>query len=261
MRFIRKQRHLGKDKNFQNPKRRDNQCPRPKTNTSDEAQVDGNSRAREALKLKTKPATEKSEKEIRFFLEQQFGAEDIETGPKVGDKKADFRIKSIDTYVEVHALKDIASDQMDFLPRIKNVVSVELKEDGQKKILDRIAKKLLHECAQLPKGKKNLIVAKTEGFFTSPNDVIDAIIGDSRLVVNKENMQTSIGHGPTAFRTEEELQEVLQKISAVIAYNAICRHVSLCGISRARNKNNAEVPFDGKTLTIFQNFLCHECQV
>jgi hypothetical protein len=106
------------------------------------------------LKLKAKSATEKSEKEVLFFLEQYFGAKDIEINPKVGDKKADFKVKSIDAYIEVHALKDIASDQMDILSREKNITHVKLKNDGQKKILDRIANKLLHECAQLPEGKK-----------------------------------------------------------------------------------------------------------
>jgi acyl-CoA hydrolase len=203
-------------------------------------------------------ATEKSEEEIRLFLEKCFGRLDIERDPKVGDKKADFRVKSLDIYVEVHALKDIASDQLDILPHEKNVTFVKLKDDGQKKILDRIANKILHECTQLPEGKRNLLVTKTEGYFISPDDVIDAIIGEPHLVINKENMQTSVGHGTTAFRTEDELQQVLHKISAVLVYEGICQHDKLSGII-GNNKNNGEVPFDDKTLAIFQGFLCDEC--
>jgi len=207
--------------------------------------------------LKAKSAKEKSEEEIRYFLEQHFGAKDIETDPKVGDKKADFKVKSIDTYVEVHALKDIASDQMDILSQEKNIIQVKLKDDGQKKILDRIANKLLHECAQLPEGKRNLIVTKTEGYFISPDDVIDTIIGEPHLLV-KENMQTSVGRGTAAFRTEEELQEVLQKISAVLAYKEICQHGKLSGLL-GDNKNNAKVQFSDETLATFRKFLCDKC--
>lgn len=209
--------------------------------------------------MKAKSATEKSGKEIHFFLEQQFGAEDVETDPKVGDKKADFRVKSIDTYVEVHAVKDIASDQWDILLQEKNITHMKLKGDGQKKILDRIANKLLHECAQLPEGKKSLIVTKTEGISLFPEDVIDAIIGTPYVSINKENMQTSVGYGTTGFRTEEERQKMLQKISAVLVYKSICQHGKLSGIL-GNNKNNAEVPFDDKTLAIFQGFLCDKCQ-
>ena len=75
----------------------------------------------------------------------------------------------------------------------------------------------------------------------------------------KENMQTSVRYGSTGFRTEEERQKVLQKISAVLAYKAICQHGKLSG-GLGNNKNNAEVPFDDKTLAIFQNFLCDKCQ-
>ena len=71
-------------------------------------------------------------------------------------------------------------------------------------------------------------------------------------------MQTSVGRGTTAFRTYEELQEVLRKISAVLAYEAICQHGKLLGIL-GNNKNNAEVPFDDETLAIFKNFLCDKC--
>lgn len=216
-------------------------------------------RYREVLKLKAKSGKEKSEKEIHFFLEQQFGAEDIETDPKVGDKKADFRVKSIDTYVEVHALKDIKDDQWDILFQEKNITGMKLRDDGQEKILDRIASKLLHECAQLPEGKRNLIVTKTEGISLFPEEVIDAIIGPPYVSINKENMQTSVRYGSTGFRTEEEHQKVLQKISAVLAYKSICQHGKLSGIL-GNNKNNAEVPFDDKTLAIFQNFLCDKCQ-
>ena len=55
---------------------------------------------------------EQSEREIGAILEKTFGKNDVEPNPKVGDKRADFRVKSIDTYVEVHAIKNIALDQL-----------------------------------------------------------------------------------------------------------------------------------------------------
>ena len=212
--------------------------------------------------MKAKSATEKSEEEVRSLLERHFGAKDIELNPKVGDNKADFRVKSIDTYVEVHAIKDIASDQMEILSQEEFVGSIitqmQLKDNGQKKILDRIANKLLQECTQLPEGKKNLIVTKTEGFFLSPEDVIDSIIGEPRLVINKEKNQTGVVHGKTAFRTEEELLQVLQKISAVLVYKTICQHGKMSGIIGS-NENNAKVPLDAKTFSVFHSFLCDKC--
>jgi hypothetical protein len=196
-------------------------------------------------------------------LEKYFGARAIEPNPKVGNKKADFRVQSIDTYIEVHALKDIAGDQWDIMSQEKLasgviITSSRMKDNGRKKILDRIANKLLHECSQLPEGKKNLIVTKTEGVSLLPEDVIDSIIGLPYLVINTENNKARVEHGATAFRTEEELLQVLQKVSAVLAYKAVCKHGKLSGII-GNNKNNAKVPFDDKTLSIFQNFLCDKC--
>lgn len=219
-------------------------------------------KGREAFKMKTKSATEKSEEEIRILLEQHFGAKDVEPNPKVGGKKADFRVKSIDTYVEVHALKEIASDQMDIVSQEKlavgSITHWKLKDEGQKKILDRIANKLLNECTQLPEGKKNLIVTKTEGFLISPEDVIDSILGAPYISINKDNMKANVGHGATAFRTGSELLQILHKISAIIAYSTICQHGKLSGMI-GNNENNAKVPFDRKTLSIFQSFLCDKC--
>jgi hypothetical protein len=199
-------------------------------------------------------------------LEQHFGVKDVEPNPKVGNKKADFRVKSIDTYVEVHALKNIKNDQFNVLfeeeyaGRI--ITARKLKDNGQKKILDRIAGKLLHESIheskQLPEGKKNLIVTKTEGISLLPEDVIDSIIGEPRLAINRGNKQATVEHGATAFRTEEEFLQVLQKISAVLAYKTVCKHGKLSGMI-ANNKNNAIVPFDDKAFSVFQSFLCREC--
>jgi hypothetical protein len=111
-----------------------------------------------------------SEEEIESTLiSSSFGKDDIEHDPKVGDKKADFLIESIDLYVEVHAIKDIALNQLKIIEKKEKVMLFELKDEGkqegQHKILDRIANKL-HECTQLPDDKKNLIVTKTEGFLS-----------------------------------------------------------------------------------------------
>lgn len=193
---------------------------------------------------------------------QHFGKKDVEPDPKVWDKKADFRIRSIDTYIEVHAIKNIAIDQLKITEKGKNTKLFELKDngkqEGQHKILDRIANKLLHECTQLPDGKKNLIVTKTEGFFISPDDVIDAVIGKPQLLVDPNTMQSIVGHGESAFRTMEELQQALEKISAIIAYDTICPHGKLHGII-GNNKNNAKMALDEDTYSTFQRFLCEKC--
>lgn len=128
----------------------------------------------------------------------------------------------------------------------------------KKKRLDRIANKLLHECTQLPEGKKNLVVTKTEGTSLFPEDIIDSIMGEPHLLINMKNYQASVEHGPTAFRTKEELLQALQKISAFLAYKRICQHDKMVGIL-GNNKNTANVPFDDKTLSSFQSFLCTEC--
>lgn len=206
-----------------------------------------------------KKFTEKSEIEIELFLRQRLGENDIEVHPKVGDKYADFLIRSIDTYIEVHAIKNIAMDQLIFTLMKKGITHFRLKENGQKRILDRIAYKLLNECTQLPEGKMNLIITKAEGFFVSPDDVIDSIIGEPLLVINRENMQTTVQHGKTAFRTEEELQHMLQKISAIIAYKRICEHGKLQGVI-GDNKNNAKAPFEERTFKFFKDFLCDKCE-
>jgi hypothetical protein len=209
-----------------------------------------------------KAATEKSEEEILFFLEKYFGVKDIEPNPEVGTKQADFRVKSIDTYVEVYALKNIKNDQFDVLFEEEHagriITARNLKDNGQKKILDRIARKLLHECGHLPEGKKNLIVTKTEGVSLLPEDVIDSIIGEPYLLINTKNNKESVEHRATAFRTKEELLQVLQKVSAVFAYKSVCQHGKLSGII-GNNKSKAQVPFDDKTISIFQSFLCDKC--
>jgi hypothetical protein len=207
--------------------------------------------------MRTKSAKEISEEEVYFFLKKTFGAKDVGRDPKVKGSKADFLVKSIDTYVEVHAVKDIASDLIQVISQTKNVKQTQLKNGGQAKILDRIAGKILHECTQLPHGKTNLLVTKTEGYFISPDDVIDAIIGRPKLLVF-QNMRTQVEHDRHAFRTEEELQEVLQKVSAVLAYERVCEHGKLQGIL-GENENNAKVPFSNDILAIFKGMLCDKC--
>ena len=207
--------------------------------------------------LRTKSAKEQSEEEICSLLEGFFGTKDIEHDPKVNTKKADFLVKSLDTFIEVHAVKDIVSDLIVVVERTKNVKQVFLKPEGEAIIRDRIRGKILHECTQLPEGKTNLLITKTEGYLISPDDVIDTLIGKPHLVVDK-NMKTQVGHGSHAFRTEEELQEVLQKVSAVLAYERVCEHGKLQGIL-GNNKNNSKVPFSDCVMAIFQSFLCDKC--
>jgi hypothetical protein len=55
-----------------------------------------------------------------------------------------------------------------------------------------------------------------EGFFVDPDDVIDTIIGEPHILISPENMQTAVENGEPYFRTKEELDLVLQKISAII---------------------------------------------
>ncbi len=205
------------------------------------------------------PTKEKSEEEIGWFLEKCFGEKDIERNPKVGTGKADFKIESLDIYVEVHAIKDICSDLLTPVSREKGIVTVEIVDINRKKKLDRIAGKLLRECTQLPEGKKNLIVTKTEGCFVSPDDVLSAIIGDPLPIINREKTVVSVGRRRTAFRTNDELQLVLHRISAVLAYKRICQHGRLSG-TMGNNEKNSETPFDSKTFAVFQDLLCKKCQ-
>lgn len=209
--------------------------------------------------MKSKPAwKEKSETEVQYFLEQAFGADNIDHDPKVNGKKADFLVRVFDVFIEVHALKDITRDLRLETPLSKGVLSVELKEKSENEILDRIANKILHECEQLPDEKRNILVTKTEGIFISPDDVIDAIIGIPSLIINKSTLETTEKRGQIGFRTDEDLKLVLEKISAVIAYERVCEHGKLKGIF-GNNSNNAKVPLGEKILGIFKDFLCNKC--
>lgn len=202
---------------------------------------------------------EKSEEEIYGLLEETFGQDNIEKDPKINSNKADFLVKGTGVYVEVFSIKDITSDLREETPYSKNVTLINLKEKAEDKILDRIASKILHECEQLPKGKPNVLVAKTEGIFVSPDGVIDALIGKPFLLIDKTTMNTEKKHEPPLFRTEDELMNVLNRISVVIAYDNICPHGKLCGVL-GNNQNNAEIPLDEKIHSIFQTMLCKECQ-
>lgn len=211
--------------------------------------------------VKRKSASkEKSEEEVCGLLEQAFGHDNIEKDPKINSNKADFLAKGTDVYVEVFSIKDITSDLREEKPYSKTVTLIDLKEKAEDKILGRIASKILHECEQLPKGKPNVLVAKTEGIFVSPDDVIDALIGKPLLLIDKTTMNTEKKHKPPPlFRTEDELMSVLNKISVVIAYDNICPHGKLCG-ALGNNQNNAEIRLDEKIRSVFQAMLCEECQ-
>jgi len=209
--------------------------------------------------MRNTASKEKSEEEICSLLEETFGRGSIERDPKIDGNKADFLVKGTGVYVEVFSIKDITSDLGEEISHSKNVMLIDLKEKAEDKILDRIASKILHECGQLPKGKPNVLVAKTEGIFVSPDDVIDAFIGKPFLLINKTTMNTEEKHEPPLFRTEDELMNALNKISVVIAYDNICRHGKLCGLL-GNNQNNAEIPLDEKILSGFRVMLCEECQ-
>jgi hypothetical protein len=209
--------------------------------------------------VKSKYASkEKSEEEIYGLLEEAFGRNNIEKDPKIDSNKADFLVKGRGVYVEVFSIKDITSDLREETPYSKNVTLIDLKQKAEDKILDRIASKILHECEQLPKEKPN-VVAKTEGIFVSPDDVIDALIGKPFLLIDKTTMNTEKKHEPPLFRTEDELMNALNRISVVIAYDNICPHGKLCGVL-GNNQNNAEIPLDEKIRSVFQAMLCEKCQ-
>lgn len=209
--------------------------------------------------MKSKYASkEKSEEEIYGLLEEAFGRNNIEKDPKIDSNKADFLVKGRGVYVEVFSIKDITSDLREETPYSKNVTLIDLKQKAEDKILDRIASKILHECEQLPKEKPN-VVAKTEGIFVSPDDVIDALIGKPFLLIDKTTMNTEKKHEPPLFRTEDELMNALNRISVVIAYDNICPHGKLCGVL-GNNQNNAEIPLDEKIRSVFQAMLCEKCQ-
>jgi len=209
--------------------------------------------------MKSKSASkEKSELEIYGLLERAFGRDNIEKDPKINSSKADFLVKGAGVYVEVFSIKDITSDLREETPYTKTVKLIDLKEKAEDKILDRIASKILHECEQLPKGKPNVLVAKTEGIFVSPDDVIDALIGKPFLLINKTTLNTEKKREPPLFRTEDELMNILNRISVVIAYDNVCSHGKLCGVL-GNNQNNAEIPLAKKVHSVFQAMLCEKC--
>ena len=102
-------------------------------------------------------------------------------------------------------------------------------------------------------------MTKTEGISLLPEDVTNSIIGEiTHIEINPDNDEATEKHGATGFRTDEELMQVLNKISAILAYKKVCEHGKLQGII-GNNRINAQVPFDDKTFSVFQSFLCHEC--
>jgi hypothetical protein len=60
------------------------------------------------------------------------------------------------------------------------------------------------------------------------------------------------------FRTEEEIDQILQEISAITAYDRIYEHGKLQGII-GNNNENAKVPFNEATFALFKDMLCDKC--
>jgi hypothetical protein len=210
--------------------------------------------------LRSKSAgKEESEQEIHSLLRASFGQDNIQKDPKVDGKRADFLVKDIGVYIEVFSIKDITSDLREETPDSKNITLVRLDEKKIDKILDRIASKILKECEQLPDGKPNVLVAKSEGIFISPDDIIDTLAGKPFVQISKETMNVEKNFTRPLFRTESELKYVLEKVSAVIAYEAVCQHGKLRGIL-GDNASNAVVPLVGKTSSLFSSLLCKDCR-
>lgn len=200
---------------------------------------------------------EKSEREIYNLLVATFGQNNVQRDPKVNNKKADFLVKGIDVYIEVFSIKDITSDLREETPCSKNVTLFELDEKSINKTLDRIASKILHECEQLPDSKLNVLIAKGEGISISSDDIIDTLIGRPFLTINRKTLNTEKKLTPPFFRTESELQNALAKISAVIAYDAVCKHGKLIGIL-GDNKHNARIPLDPKAFSTISSLMCKD---
>jgi len=213
--------------------------------------------------------TQESELEVGRLLKATFGEENVKVHPKVNMKQPDFRVKVNDeyVYVEVRAIKDIASDQTKFsrIDDISNnlreiapegIVGFELEPAGRNRVLDRIAQKISEECKQLPDGEQNVLIVKGEGFSILPDKIIGAIV-ERILQINRTTMNVKtkiISH----FRTEKEAREALEKISAIIAYRDVCQHEKLRGAFR-NNERNAKIPLTKNTFSKFSSLMCKYC--
>jgi len=198
---------------------------------------------------------EKAEKEIYKLLAKTFGKNNIQRDPKVNGKKADFLVKPIGTYIEVYTVRDVTSDIIKETRYSSHVVYVDIPKE---KVLDRLAGKIQHECEQLPKEAPNVLMVKTEELYVSPYDVGDVFMEPS-LIINRETMESVEIKYKSHFRAEDETQEVLEKISAIIAYEAACKHEKLCGVL-IDNKNNAKIPLNRKKHSLFEEMICDKCK-
>ncbi|MFQ6042872.1 MAG: hypothetical protein ACE5PV_18595, partial [Candidatus Poribacteria bacterium] len=122
-------------------------------------------------------------------------------------------------------------------------------------LLDRLAGKILHECTQFPDSAKNVLIIKTEDLYVTPDDVINVFMEES-LVFHKDERKPTTKYRHH-FRTEDELNEVLEKISAIIAYHDICLHEKLIGVF-ANNSVNAKVPLEDKDRSSLDGMVCKD---
>lgn len=197
---------------------------------------------------------EKAEKEISELLEKTFGKNNIQPNPKINNKRADFLVKTEGIFVEVYSVKDITSDIIKRTPHSPNVEYVEI---PMEKVLDRLRGKILHECDQFLDRAKNVLVVKTEELFVSSYEVAGVFMEPKLLINIKTNEPIGIKY-QSHFRTESEMNKVLRKISAIIAYDEVCPHGKLRGVF-IDNKNNAKIPLTEKEHSIFEEMICDVC--
>jgi len=195
---------------------------------------------------------ELAEKEVYDLLVQFFGEEDIQREPKVDNKRADFLVKSQMVYIEVYSVKDITSDIVKIEP-ISPVVSYII---PKKELLDKLRGKIIHESNHFPDNAKNVLIIKTEDLYVTHHDVVDVFM-EPIVRVYRDTMKTETIYRHH-FRTEEELEDILKKISAIIAYDSICMHGKMKGIF-INNKENADFPLDKSLQLVFKEMICEKC--
>jgi len=206
------------------------------------------------VKIRSKSVwKEKAEEEVYRMLTQAFGKEKIRLEPKVNGKKVDFLVETEDVYIEVYSVKDITSDITKETQYSANVDIIEIRK---KKVLDRLAGKIQHESTQLPDEAKNILIIKTEDPYVPAHDVAEVFM-EPILVVDRKTLQTKIKY-QHSFRTDSEMMEILEKISAIIVYEKVCPHKKLCGIF-LNNGDNAKFPLNAKNLSVFEGMICNEC--
>lgn len=187
-------------------------------------------------------------------------------------RKADYKVNVCgrNVYFEHKDIKDITSDIIEKTPyqgkHVKEIIEIPTwaKDPRKKKtLLDKIAGKILGGCKQLPEKESSVLVIEASDPWVSCDDIGDALLGVHQFITErreKGEILKPIRHPYYPFRTPEELDKVLRKISALIAYDAPCTHGKLKGKIYINSKN-ADVPLLSCEKTQLEDLICDKCEL